>query len=156
MDRRGLCRIALGCLVITRAFAVEVGFAGPDAASVRRLAAAAARSVQEPHCLAVLQRLGGPAASPDEAAAKLHSLRFEDGGSRDSCRRGTVYAETTVGGDVVWICPDSFRGLEDKDGSLARAVIVHELLHTLGLREAPAPGAPTSREITKAALQACR
>ena len=121
-----------------------------------RLLAEAAKALQEPACLAVISELGGPVVTVEAAAAKMEILRFEDGRigpAAAACRAG-AYAATTVGGSVVWTC-GGLGALERRNGGLARAVVIHETMHTLGLREHPYPGAPKTEKITAAILKAC-
>jgi hypothetical protein len=57
-------------------------------------------------------------------------------------------AAFTAGGAAVFVCGTSFRRLSR--GERANALI-HEMLHTLGLREDP----PTSTEITRRVWERC-
>jgi hypothetical protein len=137
--------------------AQTVGVSGPEGHAVTRLVSAAATTLVDPRCLAVIPALGGPAVTAGEAAAKLGSLRFEDGRvgpAAEACRRG-AYAATTVGGSIVWTC-GGLAELERRNARLARAVVTHEAMHALGLREHPFPGAPRTERITAAVLGACR
>ena len=81
----------------------------------------------------------------------LGRLAFWDGSHRRQCRTLGVSALTAPGHHIIYICPVQFRRLS-RDPSRARAVVIHELLHSLGLGENP----PSSREITAQVLKRCR
>jgi hypothetical protein len=85
--------------------------------------------------------------APDYALQVL----FYDGSSDAPCHRPRVYAFTAPGSRVVRTCPSLGR-LAAGEPRLARAVVIHELLHTLGLGENP----PGSDEITAAVERRCR
>ncbi len=86
----------------------------------------------------------GLSMEPAEAVRRLNNLTFESGEGPS----GAAMA-TTVGGDHVKILPDFSRIAGQNNYSLNEALIIHELLHTLGLTEKPHwPDAMTSQEIT--------
>jgi len=80
---------------------------------------------------------------------QLRRIFFYDGAEHPVCQRGASVAVTSPGSAVIYVCP-SFDDYA-RDFSQARAVVVHELLHTLGLRENP----PTSIQITNRVMSAC-
>ena len=84
-----------------------------------------------------------------DAREQLRSIFFYDGAQHPVCRAGGSAAVSNPGSAVVFVCP--LFGDYSRDVNQARAVVVHELLHTLGLGENP----PTSREITKRVLARC-
>ena len=48
------------------------------------------------------------------------------------------------------MCKETFARVQSDDPGLAANVVIHEMLHALGLGEAPlTPNAPTSEEITR-------
>ena len=130
---------------------------GPAALDVSRAAQLAARRLREPGCQRILddfmdregrplrERLG--TTSPD---AYLAGLTLREGeiprGSGRCASPGA--AAFTAGGAAVFVCGTSFRTLGQ--GAQASALI-HEMLHTLGLRENP----PSSREITRRVTERC-
>jgi hypothetical protein len=130
---------------------------GPAALDVSRAAREAGRRLREPGCQRVLdefrdsdgrplrERLG--ASTP---CAYLNLLVLREGeiprGSGHCASRGA--AAFTAGGAAVFVCGTSFRKLEP--GARANALI-HEMLHTLGLRENP----PSSAEITRRVAALC-
>jgi TolB-like protein/DNA-binding winged helix-turn-helix (wHTH) protein/Tfp pilus assembly protein PilF len=76
---------------------------------------------------------------PDEAL---------DGSARESCTAGLTYAFTTPGSRVIFVCgPQFMRAFP----TLAEEVVIHEVLHSLGLGENP----PSSREITAQVRERC-
>jgi len=130
---------------------------GPAALDVSRAAHLAARRLQEPDCQRLLddftdregrplrERLG--AMTP---AAYLVGLVLREGeiprGSGRCASPGA--AAFTVDGAAVFVCGTSFARL----GRGARAnALIHEMLHTLGLRENP----PSSAEITRRVTEHC-
>jgi len=92
------------------------------------------------------QRLDELEQTPDQW---LSGLVFADAGASASCRPG-IMAFTQPGNRAVHVCPDFAMG-QRRDAALAEVVVIHELLHTLGLQENP----PTSVEITARVFQRC-
>jgi hypothetical protein len=84
-------------------------------------------------------------------ARYVGSLLFLDGTSRPSCRSGWVAAFTAPGWRVVYICSPVFRGQLLLRPADAEALLIHEILHTLGLGENP----PTSRAIQERVRARC-
>jgi hypothetical protein len=81
---------------------------------------------------------------------QLSRLTFHDGSVHRQCQRPGIAALTSPGQSVIYICAVAFRRIS-RDRTMARAVVVHELLHSLGLGENP----PSSREITAGVLERC-
>jgi hypothetical protein len=82
----------------------------------------------------------------------LATLAFEDGSMAAACKTGQAFAGMRRSGDdVVYICPSAFRALAQREASKAEAVVIHEMLHTLGLGENP----PTSAQITAQVIRRC-
>jgi hypothetical protein len=89
----------------------------------------------------------------------LLQLSFVDGQALHACRRPTVAMAATPGVPRVFVCPagtgrDNSRlsRIELEGGSLAEAMVIHEMLHTLGLGENP----PSTFEITERVRERCR
>jgi hypothetical protein len=135
--------------------AIFVG--GPAALDVSRAARDAMRKLQEPACQRVLddfrdhegrtlrERLG--TSTPEDYLARMTLREGEiPRGSGRCASRGA--AAFTAGGAAVFVCGTSFRRLSR--GARANALI-HEMLHTLGLRENP----PSSAEITRRVAARC-
>jgi hypothetical protein len=75
----------------------------------------------------------------------LMSLRFVDGSHVALCDRDNVAAVASPGTPVISICTTTFGRLRRDNPGLAANVLIHEMLHALGLGEDP----PTSEEITR-------
>jgi hypothetical protein len=81
----------------------------------------------------------------------LDALTFHDGSSHPRCAASNVLAFTRPGDDAVRVCASQFRSTARSDPAKAEAVVLHEMLHTLGLGEDP----PTSLEITARVRSRC-
>jgi hypothetical protein len=92
------------------------------------------------------------AASGQTAAQYLvEQVQFVDGENAPLCRRGNPAAAfTTPGNGVVHVCP-AFADLGGHNPTATEIVVIHELLHTLGLGENP----PSSREISQRVTLRC-
>lgn len=74
-----------------------------------------------------------------DAPSWVRRVLFYDGTDERSCRRDSRrYAVTIPGSRVVLACPPFF-DLARRDPGRAEAVVIHEVLHTLGLGENPPP-----------------
>jgi hypothetical protein len=80
----------------------------------------------------------------------LGRLGFYDGSHTRQCRVPGRAFMTAPGYALVFVCPREVRRLSTTPRE-ARATIIHEVLHTLGLGENP----PASHEITKRVLERC-
>jgi hypothetical protein len=139
-----------------------------DAAAVERAKAGAARWLQKPECLKVLtdftdgerQTLDRSLAAWGKTADEyVLSLPFRDGAAIPRCRQSGMVLLTIKGFPRVYVCPvgvgplhSPFSGTQIRSPSLAEAMVIHEMLHTLGLGENP----PTSGEITARVRARCR
>ena len=130
---------------------------GPAALDVARAAHEAARRLRKPGCQRILddfadregrplrERLG--ASTPEAYLARLVLRNGEIPVGSGRCASPGAAAFTTDGA-AVFVCGTSFRRL----GPGARAnALIHEMLHTLGLRENP----PSSAEITRRVTEHC-
>ena len=134
----------------------------PEQHLVRRSAMGARTRLERPECQRVLEdfrdtggrplleRLQPSALTP--AAYLFDRVWFVDGADTPQCRRDPhVAAFTSPGHQVVRICTARFgRSFEDQTVA-AEMIIIHEMLHTLGLGENP----PTSQEITAQVRKRC-
>jgi hypothetical protein len=130
---------------------------GPAALDVSRAAREAMRRLQEPNCQRLLDEFTDRDGRPlrerlgtSTPSAYLAHLVLREGeiprGSGHCASRGA--AAFTAGGAAVFVCGTSFHKL----GQGARAnALIHEMLHTLGLRENP----PSSAEITRRVVALC-
>jgi hypothetical protein len=81
----------------------------------------------------------------------VEQLLFVEGENAPLCRRdASTAAFTSPGSVVVHVCP-VFAELATRDSTAAEVVLIHELLHALGLGENP----PSSRDITKRVTVRC-
>jgi len=159
---RAIVVVSAFALLPSAAFAQKAGkptilLGGPAALDVSRAARDAMRRLQQPGCQGVLddftdregrslrERLGS--SSP---VAHLASLVLRNGeipvGSGHCLSSGA--AAFTANGAAVFVCGTAFHTL----GQGARAnALIHEMLHTLGLRENP----PSSAEISQQVAARC-
>jgi hypothetical protein len=77
---------------------------------------------------------------------------FVDAADTPTCHRdGKTAAFTAPGHQVVRVCTARFGKSFDKQSVAAEIIIIHEMLHTLGLAENP----PSTREITEQVTRRC-
>jgi hypothetical protein len=132
--------------------------------SARALVAAArdraAAKLRRPECQQVLfdfrDASGRPLAEALEpggggAAGYLSMLVFLDGRKVSRCAGGDVAAGATPGSPYIAVCKETFARVQADDPGLAANVVIHEMLHALGLGEDP----PTSEEITRQVARRC-
>ena len=81
----------------------------------------------------------------------LGKILFVDGSSLLRCARGQTLAVTAPGSRVVYICSIQFGAAWLRSPPLAKAIVIHEALHTLGLGENP----PSSSFITQRVMKVC-
>ena len=114
----------------------------------------AAVRLANPSCAALLHdfvdsRTGRPlagtlASSGLDREGWLRSLYFLNGNGRTGCVDGRTLAYTPVGSPVVWVCPLGLAKMRMSTRGMAANVLIHEVLHSLGLSENP----PSSEEIS--------
>ena len=81
----------------------------------------------------------------------LTFLLFRDGAGSAPCADELTFAVTTPRGRVVFVCGRRFERVWRASAARAQAVVIHEMLHTLGLGENP----PTSQAVTERILTLC-
>jgi hypothetical protein len=127
---------------------------------VRRAVHAAARRLAEPSCAAVLTDFRDHVGRPLrdhlrdldlDPPSYARIVLFYDGSNDSPCRRPHTYAFTAPGSRIVRTC-STLGALAASDPDEAEAIVIHEVLHTVGLEENP----PTSEEITAAVVRRCR
>jgi hypothetical protein len=131
-----------------------------DASAVERAVAGASRRLEDPRCQTVLDdfEVGGRTlrAALEEwgtsPAGYLRLVPFLDGSERPLCRHGNVALVTEVGVRRVFVCTAVFSAYQLRNPGVAESMIIHEMLHTLGLGENP----PSSIEITQRVESRCR
>jgi hypothetical protein len=84
--------------------------------------------------------------------AYLGLVLFRDGSGTPACSSRGLAAYTATGSRVVWVCADAFLRSAGADPVLGEALLIHEVLHSLGLGELP----PSPQEITGRVLERCR
>lgn len=84
-------------------------------------------------------------------AEYVTAIIVEDGETDRQCAEQGVLAFTVVGSRVIHVCGRAFARAAQRDAEEARATIVHELLHSLGLGENP----PSPRDITYRVKELC-
>jgi hypothetical protein len=95
-----------------------------------------------------------PASSRNGRSIRRTSLRavaFLDGTGQPLCRSGKVVLVSSPDVPRVVVCP-GFARLERDQPRVAESLVIHELLHTLGLGENP----PSPAEITGRVEARCR
>jgi hypothetical protein len=85
--------------------------------------------------------------------AFLLELRWLDGSDRTGCKRnGLLVAMTSPGSQTVYVCSTRFADADDPvRGASGEMIVIHEMLHALGLSENP----PSSRQITNQVTERC-
>jgi hypothetical protein len=130
-----------------------------DAFTVAEAIRGAERRLDTSACRRILSSFHGPDGDTLAEALSREGLRgsdhlrrllFYSGDDHAHCRKD-VLAWTTPGSRVVYVCAARFRDAYATRPAHVEAVILHEMLHTLGLGENP----PTSAEITARVVAAC-
>ncbi len=85
------------------------------------------------------------------ATSFLRILRFANGERLEPCQSRGVLAATTPFSHVVFLCGLQFFQREHEEPDFAAALVIHEMLHSLGLGENP----PSSNEITAGVVARC-
>jgi len=172
-------QISSAFAALTLLASVEAASAGPkrppvnrpltafDAAAVERAKYGAAQRLRDPECVKVLtdfrdsegrtldRRLEEWAMS---AADYVQMIPFVDGFARPICGRSSVELVSTTGMALVCVCPagagalnSRFAKVQLEKPALSEFMVIHEMLHTLGLGENP----PSSFEITEQVSRRC-
>ena len=101
---------------------------------------AAGRTIQEN-----LDRVG------DTPRSYLPRITFREGLDRHHCKNPGILAFTSIGGREVFICSRQFWQVYRADPPRVEALLIHEMMHTLGLGENP----PSSTEINARVRKRC-
>lgn len=140
-----------------------------DAAALERARMGAARRLEGAECQKVLSDFTDPEGrtllanlehwQQTPSGYLRQAITFLDGSTLGHCRKGTVLLVTSRGQLPVFVCPagvstpgSRFARIQMENPTLAEAMVIHEMLHTLGLGENP----PTTFEITDRVLARCR
>jgi hypothetical protein len=129
--------------------------------AVRRAVLSVGRRLADQQCRLVFSEfnstaLGQPLGEVLESWGRtpeehLAGLIFKDGSGKPTCASPDILAFTHVSSDTIYICAPQFSRAVERDPSFAEIVLIHELLHTVGLGENP----PSSREITARVTERC-
>jgi hypothetical protein len=138
-----------------------------DNAAVERAKEGAAVRLRNPECLQVLtdftdergrtleERLESWGMS---AADYVLSVPFTDGAAAPPCKKSRVRLATVPGMFPVFVCTGSvsrlnsrFAEVQARQPAVAEYMVIHEMLHTLGLGENP----PSTFEITDKVRERC-
>jgi hypothetical protein len=126
------------------------------AATLRRSVAGAHRRLERPECQRVftdfVDERGRPLQERLDALGMtgqefLGFMGFYEGAGTGRCVSGGVVAFTQPGSLAIRVCPQMARQSPDR----AEFVVLHEMLHSLGLGENP----PTSADITRQVEARC-
>ena len=90
-------------------------------------------------------------ASGKSPAEAFGLLRFSEDRDAPLCRSGVTLAFTLTGSRFIRVCGRHFRNEFMRSRTTAENVLIHELLHALGLRENP----PSSDAITRQVAVRC-
>ncbi len=130
-----------------------------DATAVERAREGAARRLEDAGCRRVFTDFHDAQGRTIEAnldkwervpAEYLRILPFVDGFGESLCSRGKVMLVSTPNVPRVIVCP-GFARMQREQPGVAESLVIHEVLHTLGLGENP----PTSAEITQRVETRC-
>jgi hypothetical protein len=131
-----------------------------DAAAVQRTVESARARLHEPSCQSLLEEFKAEdglnlqahlAGSGKTLDGHLSELHFLDASELPACRSARVYAFTRPGFGAVYVCTRQFTAARLRDPRLVEAVVIHELLHTIGLGENP----PSPEYITARVQDRC-
>ena len=81
----------------------------------------------------------------------LGLVLFYDGSETETCANARVLAWTSPGSRAVHVCWSQFSYWQRQKPGYAANIVIHEALHTLGLRESP----PLPGEITERVIERC-
>lgn len=127
--------------------------------ALERAAAAAVERLERDSCRRVLTEFRDASGRTmqekldslgDTPRSFLWRLTFREGLDH-RCRDSRRLAFTTIGGREVFICGTAFWQVYRTNPAHVEALIIHEMMHTLGLGENP----PTTFEITERVMARC-
>jgi hypothetical protein len=140
---------------------IPLGFNSVEAtAAVRRAVTGAARRLKVPDCESVVSLFTDAANRPLSSNLPpfaqrpndyLGILRFVDGSQSARCATSGLLAFTTPHGRTIAVCARRFLDLSQSNPTATEVIVIHELLHALGLGENP----PASQTITNIVRSRC-
>jgi hypothetical protein len=168
--RRFLLLLALSTLLATTDLRADSGpvrlvLAPSEAATplervVSTAVRAAATKLSDPACQQVFSDFRDSAgrtmrenldAASQNPGGYLDLILFYNGQGYPRCDARNIFASTSPGSRVVYVCAPQFFEKLRRDPGLAAVLIIHEELHSLGLGENP----PDSKEITARVIARC-
>jgi hypothetical protein len=132
---------------------------GPSQPAVHQAIREAEVLFEEPECQRVLEDFRDQAGRPllenltalgRRPSQFVTDIWFIDASTELSCKSNPIMAYTSPKSRIVYLCSDRFRNLA---GNFGAVVIIHELLHALGLGEGGAH--PNAMEITRQVFKRC-
>jgi len=129
--------------------------------ALERAARGAVERLERPECRRVLsdfrdgkgstiqERLDATGETPRGYLARI---TFREGLESRSCRNPGVLAFSTVGGREVYVCSPQFWQAYRTNPTHAEVIVIHEMMHTLGLGENP----PSTTQINTQVMRRCR
>lgn len=167
-ESRASSRAILASAILLAAASVDaaapLALTGWDARAVNSARTGALQRLESEECRKVFadftdaqgrtlqQNLEEWGASPAEY---IGLIPFVDGSSQPPCRKTKTALVASPGVRRVFVCK-AFAEVQLRQPGVAESMVIHEILHTLGLGEAPMPGQPTSIEITQRVEARCR
>jgi len=144
----------------TRTSPIIGGMAGAERFAIERAISSAAERLERPECQRLLTDFTDPtgrtlAENLDDLGKTpvqfFHALLWVDDRDTPCClRRGTL-AFTAPGHRLIRVCGRRFTEVTLSRPIYGDAIMIHEMLHALGLGENP----PRSRDITRQVLARC-
>ncbi len=120
----------------------------------------ALRKLSEPRCQQIFNDFHDTAGAPLQSRLDalgysgshfLETLRFANGERTEPCQSTKVLAATAPNSHVIFLCGLQFFQRQRTSPEFSAALVIHEMLHSLGLGENP----PSSNEITMRVIDRC-
>ena len=156
---------ALSCLATAASGSTPAplinAMAGAERFAIERAIAGAARRLADPECQRVLEDFADPsgrtlaenlAALGKTPVDFFNELYFVDDRDAPCCVQRRAIAFTAPGHRVIRVCGPRFATVSLSQAAYADAIMIHEMLHALGLHENP----PRSRDITARVIARCK
>jgi hypothetical protein len=133
---------------------------GAGLTALRRAVVGAHRRLGQPDCQRLFSDFSDASGRPlqgrlddlgQTGTGYLGWVVFADGSAKRHCKAGGSVAFTAPGSRVVFVCGSQLKSAADQNAARLEAVVIHEMLHSLGLGENP----PSSEEITARVLARC-
>lgn len=155
--------LALAAAALSRSIE-EIGVLGVKNAFLKKAATGAVTLALEklsaPRCQQIFSDFHDPAGESLQSrldalgysgARFLEILRFANGERLEACQSSRILAATAPTSHVIFLCGLQFFEKQRRDPEFSAALVIHEMLHALGLGENP----PSSNEITTRVISRC-